>query len=1481
MASKRRNMFQKNKTQETTENASCFLTPFCVYEMASSQNSYLVQERLAVLEDATTRESRYRKCPLRPFNTQDGWSPSGVDLWVLGENECGSAIDDFVFTESFDSSQAGCNFSIFKNNSEVCGLALTLEGSDCNEGYVEADEDERLCAGSGWKWFGFRGDRVVVRIGGGPASRAVVHGRQVGCGEGLSPLRDDTAECTRVLEGKEFLIRDIKGSERGCSYNVVKNSSLVCSLVLSVDGGSCIDGRVTVGEEKICPGAWERFVFEEDNLSFKLEGPDVSKVIVHGRQADCAEGAGDPSKSCARKVSDKEFTMNYTLGEEGCEYSIVKNGTGFCGVALRLDGLNCDRGYVLLGRQKLCPGSGWKMFDFEGESLQLSVWGKGSYRMDVKQVSCLEEFRSLVALNTTCRQDLGNSDFTIIYTAGDMSCVYGVTKSGSHVCALDIRLEGVNCSQGYVSPVGLDTMICRDDGWKRVEFIGEKLDFRVVGDGVSKIMVHGKQVSCGEGGRSRFVITAILDKCDLKIGHRDFTIQYAPESPKDCEYKILRNSSKVCGLGVRVVGADCSRGYVLVRDGKVCKDDGWKRFEFSGDYLDIRAIAEGASRMVVEGSQVNCDEVATPRLASYTGPDKCRRKLETRVFSIHHRPEREAGCVYEIHRKDSGVCGLAIRVDCKEGQVVIGSENICGSGDWRNFKFNDPTVELIVDGTDSIDISGFQVDCPQKSQPFSLPNGGCLKEVRDAVFNVSHKSEITGNCVYFIEKNSSLICALYLRVKGKSCGDGYATLEGEKICAGDGWKKFNFNSETLEVQVEAREGLEGRQVSCRRTDTNGKILCHKRISDTEFRIRGPCQYTVLRNHSRVCGLGMSVHGEGCALIGNATICEDDGRKSLKFGENSLDVTVEDGTVLEGAQVNCVGELYGRCLRRVSDLNFRLRNFGGGCTYVVARNGSGVCGLVVHNEGDGCMTVGGERVCGGGGPRRVQFAGDEVEVTTPGGAVLVGRQVSCAAAATRARSCCPREQTGGRVVTLASPGGPWDCEMRVPRLGPQFCRLRMTFSYFWVGRGEDGYGCRGGLEVDGYVWCGCQSGLVWTTSRFVFEELTNEAVFRLWDDGLEWQRGHRRGFLLTVEQVECYGPGNGRTFDIPGIPFNLVGRRRFKRDRWDGRCLAGPPRVIDCPRYPQRPEFQGDDPCRLLEAASGTIASPRYPGSYPPYSKHCYRLGEDECGWELYFHDFEFPEDGGQCSRGYLQVDGKRYCGRSLVRKSMKLAKGGELRLSGSGRGGRGYLAKYRRLRCPQPPNGDFDYSYNGNPDYGDYDGNGNDDGYDGNGNDDGYDGNGNNDGGRPGDCSFVFLRERFTIRHGPVRMGASKCLYTVRKSSQDVCGLELNVRDLNLECGKETLYVGGKYYCGILSRDKEIVHEFIIAIPDGVNSFFVPENRGRDFPGGLHNFEMRSATTRDGTGTEVEGRDVGSSISIDSRDRYIRAAEPLQVSFYP
>ncbi|XP_014251836.1 uncharacterized protein LOC106667991 isoform X2 [Cimex lectularius] len=332
-------------------------------------------------------------------------------------------------------------------------------------------------------------------------------------------------------------------------------------------------------------------------------------------------------------------------------------------------------------------------------------------------------------------------------------------------------------------------------------------------------------------------------------------------------------------------------------------------------------------------------------------------------------------------------------------------------------------------------------------------------------------------------------------------------------------------------------------------------------------------------------------------------------------------------------------------------------------------------------------------------------------------------------------------------TLKAPQTPGECTFRVVKSRASVCRLRMLFFWFDLGYGRFGR-CEGGfLEVDGYRFCGCQSGLLWTTGSLTFRG--DQAILRY----VSQYPGSN--MVIKVTQEDCYTP-----------------RTRFKRFTFKGECrpLGNP--SLDFPdHFNDVRECEHEDKCTVITSKQGQISSVRYPVAYP--GEICFRFSGIGCYTLLKFDDFDLPYSP-QCSLDYLVINETKYCGNSLYGFSARVGSG-EITARITGHGGRGFLATYAQVECPEEE--ETETITTGKPDTEDT----------------------SESSGREADvsCRKTFHEKEFLIERPDPR----GCVYILKKYNKDVCGLEIEVSGFDVPCGKETLHLDRQYYCGRIPKE--------------------------------------------------------------------------------
>ncbi|XP_034231468.1 uncharacterized protein LOC117639702 [Thrips palmi] len=438
----------------------------------------------------------------------------------------------------------------------------------------------------------------------------------------------------------------------------------------------------------------------------------------------------------------------------------------------------------------------------------------------------------------------------------------------------------------------------------------------------------------------------------------------------------------------------------------------------------------------------------------------------------------------------------------------------------------------------------------------------------------------------------------------------------------------------------------------------------------------------------------------------------------------------------------------------------------------------------------------------------------------------------------APQCCGRVHAGPQLF-LTSPGFPsglasgWssDCVYPVARQLPQTCRLRLVLHHFLLlGTCDKHF-----LEVGGRRLCGCQSGAQ-IVSYFRPGEVTQLLRYsrHLLSTG---------AFIIEVRQEGCGAPAlPGGGFGAPGIPGGYPGIpgipglpwRARSTDASNGAALLLP--VCGAPSYKDwlagAAAWAGTVPsallqcpvgvfpfakCRELRALAGVFTSPRYPDPYPNNARVCYRFPRypEQCSLEVTFLDFDL-EPSPTCNKDYVSLGGAtRYCGNTLASTLVMLSFQDSqyvdvLFISDNAINGRGFRANFRQLPCtpvagprPLPVEQAGPYQDSGQPE-------------------------------RPplypepttpssprtppppprtappptAVCGGDVRQQQFALSSLDVA-GHPECEFTVRRVSEDICGLQVLVERMALDCQREHVVVGGSTLCGQKLAGRTVTVDFL------------------------------------------------------------------------
>ncbi|XP_022253677.1 cubilin-like, partial [Limulus polyphemus] len=206
-------------------------------------------------------------------------------------------------------------------------------------------------------------------------------------------------------------------------------------------------------------------------------------------------------------------------------------------------------------------------------------------------------------------------------------------------------------------------------------------------------------------------------------------------------------------------------------------------------------------------------------------------------------------------------------------------------------------------------------------------------------------------------------------------------------------------------------------------------------------------------------------------------------------------------------------------------------------------------------------------------------------------------------------------------------------------------------------------------------------------------------------------------------------------------------------------------------------------CDTLRDASGVIQTSNYPASYNPNTDCSYKIFRHSsaiCRLEIYFSKFDVGQGESEgCDGDYLQIHGSRYCG----------------------------ILDGQTVHVPFPKNeNEIDFPFR-------------------------TDGTAQKSGFRlevkqlshgcdeersTKDCDITFTKETFQIispgytnRSYPSNID---CKYTVKKSTFDVCAIEIKFNAFRLEesedCTKDYLQIGDEKLCGKLPYDSLHTYQF-------------------------------------------------------------------------
>uniref|UniRef100_T1H8R5 CUB domain-containing protein n=1 Tax=Rhodnius prolixus TaxID=13249 RepID=T1H8R5_RHOPR len=404
------------------------------------------------------------------------------------------------------------------------------------------------------------------------------------------------------------------------------------------------------------------------------------------------------------------------------------------------------------------------------------------------------------------------------------------------------------------------------------------------------------------------------------------------------------------------------------------------------------------------------------------------------------------------------------------------------------------------------------------------------------------------------------------------------------------------------------------------------------------------------------------------IVNNNSIIVGNSIKAIPIFEDEIKVEIESETktnlVLDVYQENCP------VCAEVSSSHFTLIELPRNNCLIRINNSRRICSLqldINKLKGEGYIGVGTERLWGNiSGVRNITFSGEHLVLRNVT-ANIKGRLQECSLTEMNLLQLpvmspvkpsedsidCPGRIYEENTFTIISPGFPrpfaaHTCIYEVRKWRPEVCRLKLTFHFFWLGRGYNGVCHDGFLEIDGYRFCGCQTGLNWSTSVNTFR---NGRAFLLFTS--KGRSEHFSLYLLTVEQQTCDYQGRY-------LPKAYSDHSQFN-------MLARFPEICNAPVV-------------TLTDHEGIIASPQYPRSCPGHFIFRFELHPGKCGVEIAFDDFDLSNSW-QCSQDFITLeDSGRYCGEDLLQKTVRLLRG-EMWVSLVGGRGRGFLARFRQVDC--------------------------------------------------------------------------------------------------------------------------------------------------------------------------------------------------------
>ncbi|XP_067139271.1 LOW QUALITY PROTEIN: cubilin-like [Centruroides vittatus] len=787
-----------------------------------------------------------------------------------------------------------------------------------------------------------------------------------------SMSKEEETTCDTQYDEEEFTLTSPKypkdyGNLEECRYLIKRRAEDVCGLEITFlhfdlePSDGCIYDFLDVGGKKLCgtisPDAVRVFMFNVPEMVMRFITDDQTTrpgFNIRVRQVtDCSPATMIPAQVscdvCTEQITDEIISYDYPKNYHNnlaCTYSVDRHDDQYCRVELDfvdffLDySVDCVKDYLEINERRYCGSSlkGKKKFlafDTNG-SVVMNFKSDGTitrkgFRIKIRQIPC-PRLLPTQPEKQSCDHMYAQETFYIQtpnYPADysrDMNCRYIIRRLDNNVCQLNITFIAFdveyspNCERDYLEieneklcGVITPNSIRLFDLHDQEKILNFRSDFSRTRPG---FFIRVTQKSCEPKSRA---ISHTSNICDRIFTSQEFEIKSltypkGDDRAMDCRYTIRRTSNRICQLQLNFLdfevesGDDCRHAYFEVDGRRMCgKFSGGaiRSYQFHKPVKILRYRTDGSATQRgfhILARQMEC-------LLAARGPRPCDRTFlgPQFVLTSENYPDNyddDLDCRYTVRRYSDSVCRMELTItsfelqeseDCQNDYLEVEGEKICGNipdSTVRTYDFREEEKTIAFHSDSSVTGKGFEILIKQKecepltTETTTLARVQCDEEFTEAEFdlnspNYPEEYATNLNCLYTIKRSNTSICRLEMMIlsfdveSSSGCEYDYLEIDGERLCGTleNVTRTYSFRDfqKTLRFKTDSATTRSGFKIRLKQIDCEAQASsstprqCDRVNTGLQFEIRSEnypqdydhnldCMYTVHRVSNEICQL---------------------------------------------------------------------------------------------------------------------------------------------------------------------------------------------------------------------------------------------------------------------------------------------------------------------------------------------------------------------------------------------------------------------------------------------------------------------------------------------------------------------------------------------------------------------------------------------------------------------------------------------------